>query len=327
MGIIHAKMDSNFKKNIKIGTRKSPLALWQAEDVAKSLKSAGYNTELVLFETIGDVKMDTNIAKIGSKGIFTAELETALRQDSIDIAVHSAKDMPSEDSPELKILAFTERESAHDVLISHQPLQISSENIVRASWQIGTSSTRRVAQLRHWWPNVRTAPMRGNLQTRIRKMKEGQCDALMLAYAGVHRLGLDDMIVMHCPTDTFTPAAGQGSMAIQIAKTMPQSLQNALKNILNHPETELLVAAERFFLSRMNAGCSMPVFINVEVKEGSSICLMRGGVSALDGQKYIAEEIICSKERILQNADILATGILNKGGRTILKEIKERINS
>ena len=180
-------------KKIKIGTRGSKLALWQAYHVRALLEKAGIEAEIVIIDTKGDQILDVSIAKIGSKGVFTQELEDQLLDGRIDIAVHSAKDMQSNLPEGFEIIAFTEREKENDVILSHKGTIEFADTT--KPLLLGTSSTRRVATLRHFYPHVKTVEVRGNLQTRIRKMEEGLCDALLLAYAGVHRMGYDEMIV------------------------------------------------------------------------------------------------------------------------------------
>ncbi len=197
---------------IKIGTRGSKLALWQAYYIENLLQKGGIETEIVIIETKGDKILDRSLSKIGSKGVFTQELEDQLRSGVIDIAVHSAKDLQSELDSDFEIIAFTEREHANDVLVSHNSnLSLTSGE----SFTVGTSSTRRIAMIRHFYPHIKTVDMRGNLQTRLRKLEEGHCDALLLAYAGVHRMEYDDKIAEHLSLDEFTPAVGQGSVAVE----------------------------------------------------------------------------------------------------------------
>ena len=210
---------------IKIGTRKSKLALWQAHHVAGLLENAGVETELVTMETKGDKVLDVSISKIGSKGVFTEELEEKLAQGEVDIAVHSAKDMQSRLPEGFEIIAFSEREKVNDVLVSDREVQLTDSTLT-----IGTSSTRRVAMLRHYYRHIRVVDMRGNLQTRIQKMKDGACDALLLAYAGVHRMGYDDMIRQSISIAEFTPAVGQGCMAIESHLQLDPAKKGAGKN-------------------------------------------------------------------------------------------------
>ncbi|MEY3646229.1 MAG: Hydroxymethylbilane synthase [Bacteroidota bacterium] len=187
------------KNNIRIGTRNSALALWQANHIGRLLEAAGMTYELVAISTIGDKILDRSLSKIGAKGVFTEELEAMLRTGDIDIAQHSAKDLPSTLADDLPLIAFTEREAAHDVVLS---LNSSIRLGQSASLRIGTSSTRRRAFLAHHFPQHDAVEMRGNLQTRLEKLKNGDCDAMLLAFAGVHRMEMESFIVEHLPLDT-----------------------------------------------------------------------------------------------------------------------------
>lgn len=204
---------------IQIGTRKSKLALWQAYYVQDQLHKAGVDTEIITMETKGDKILDTSIAKIGSKGVFTEELEEQLSNGGIDIAVHSAKDMPSVLPDSFELIAFTDREKSEDVLVSHNP-NLTLEDQTKKTI-IGTSSVRRRALLKLYYPHVETVDIRGNLQTRIKKMKDGLCDGIMLAYAGVHRMNMESLIVQKFPVNKFVPPVGQGCVAIEAAGTLP----------------------------------------------------------------------------------------------------------
>ncbi|TAE98921.1 MAG: hydroxymethylbilane synthase, partial [Runella slithyformis] len=223
--------------HIKIGTRGSKLALWQAYYVQEKLENGGLSTEIVLIDTKGDQILDRSLSKIGSKGVFTQELEDQLRDGRIDIAVHSAKDLQSELDNDLELIAFTEREKANDVLVSFKKeSNLNNPTTQISTLTIGTSSTRRVALLKHFYPHVKTVDMRGNLQTRLRKLEEGQCDALLLAYAGVHRMEYDSLITEHLSLSQFTPAVGQGSVAIECCQNMEAAKKARVRALLNHPD-------------------------------------------------------------------------------------------
>ncbi|MDW3196347.1 MAG: hydroxymethylbilane synthase [Cytophagales bacterium] len=301
---------------ISIGTRKSKLALWQAEFVADQLRSAGASVELVTMETKGDKKLDVSISKIGSKGVFTEELEEKLANGEIDIAVHSAKDMQSSLPEGFQIIAFSEREQANDVLISDQSVNLDKEGLV-----VGTSSTRRVATLRHYYPHIKIVDMRGNLQTRIQKMRDGACDALILAYAGVHRMGYHDMIQQHLPLDKFTPAVGQGSVAIEVNQNLAADKIAFVRDTLNHESTEQILRAERSYLRRLDGGCSIPVFGLARHEAGA--IQMSGGIISLDGQQKIDLQQSGNDPEKLGVA--LAEEVLAAGGDQILREIKDSL--
>lgn len=307
--------------HIKIGTRSSRLAVWQAEHIQALLQSGGVSSELLFIETKGDLVLDRSLAKIGSKGLFTQELEDQLREGRIDIAVHSAKDLPSSLPADLEIIAFTEREQANDVLVSRNPdLSLSQATPFR----IGTSSTRRVAMLKHFCPHLTTVDMRGNLQTRIRKLDEGQCDALLLAYAGVHRMGYDNLIVEHLSVDTFTPAVGQGSIAIEIATSLPSQVKKVLVQLINHWPTEACLRAERGFLTRLEGGCSIPSFALARWTEQQTISLS-GGLISLDGSQQLRETFAGPAEEAESLGYSLAECILERGGSEILHAIRQQL--
>lgn len=303
--------------HIKIGTRGSKLALWQAYHVENLLQKGGVTTEIVIIETKGDQILDRSLSKIGSKGVFTQELEDQLRIGGIDIAVHSAKDLQSELDDDFEIIAFTEREHANDVLVSHNTdLSLKSGE----PFVVGTSSTRRIAILKHFYPHINTVDMRGNLQTRLRKLEEGHCDALLLAYAGVHRMGYDDKIAEHLLLDEFTPAVGQGSVAIECAVSLNHNKKEILKELLNHAATESCLLTERAFLKRLQGGCSIPVFGLATLSEGE--ISISGGIVSLNG----AELIRCFAKGSVAFPNELGTSLaeelLNSGGERVLQEIR-----
>ncbi len=287
--------------------------MWQAEHVASLLSAHGVTAEIVGIETKGDKVLDTSIAKIGSKGVFTEELEDLLQSGDIDIAVHSAKDLQSSLDEAFEILAFSEREQTNDVLISNGPIDLSSEKLV-----VGTSSTRRVALFRRFYPNIKLVDMRGNLQTRIEKMTRGDCDALALAFAGVHRMGYGHIIREHL---SFIPAVGQGSLAIECAKALNTSKKDSVRSAVNDDKTEKLLLAERSFLRRLDGGCSIPVF--AEARYIGSQIEIEGGIISLDGRQLIIEKQQGMDPEALGLA--VADIVLQQGGGNILKEIKSQI--
>lgn len=306
--------------HIKIGTRGSRLALWQAYYVQNLLENGGLTTEIVTIETKGDQILDRSLSKIGSKGVFTQELEDQLRDGRIDIAVHSAKDLQSELDDDLELIAFTERERVNDVLVSHNTsLSLGSG----ASFVVGTSSTRRVALLKHFYPHIKTVDMRGNLQTRLRKLEEGQCDAILLAFAGVHRMEYDSLISEHLSLNEFTPAVGQGSVAIECSGEMEKEKREQVRALLNHPDTETCLLAERAFLRRLQGGCSVPVF-GLASLENDTVS-MTGGVVSLDGQQLL-KHTVSGVASSPQNVGIqLAELLLAEGAADILAQIKQNL--
>lgn len=306
-------------RKVKIGTRGSKLALWQAYHVEDLLKKSGLETEIVLIDTKGDQVLDVSISKIGSKGVFTQELEDQLLDGRIDIAVHSAKDMQSTLADEFELIAFTEREKENDILLSHLgKIQLDDPS---RPLTLGTSSTRRIATLRHFYPHVQTVDVRGNLQTRIRKMEEGLCDALLLAYAGVHRMGYDDRIAAELDLDEFTPAVGQGSVAIESAKSLDPVLRQQIILACNHPETEYRLRAERAYLRVLEGGCSIPVFALAKVEK--DLLTLKGGIISLDGRQRISIEVSGEKANAESLGKTLAQLVFAAGGKEILDQIKK----
>lgn len=303
---------------IKIGTRGSKLALWQAYHVEDLLKKAGLNTEIILIDTKGDQVLDVSISKIGSKGVFTQELEDQLLDGRIDIAVHSAKDMQSNLSEEFELIAFTEREKENDIILSiNKDLRVSDSS---KPFILGTSSTRRIATLKHFYPHIRTVDVRGNLQTRIRKMEEGLCDGLLLAYAGVHRMGYDDLIAEYLDLEEFTPAVGQGSVAIEAAKKLDPLLRSQIIQACNHSDTESRLKAERAYLRVLEGGCSIPVFALATIEKDQII--LQGGIVSLDGNQRIKHKV----KGPLSDPEVIGTDlaqlVLETGGKEILEKIK-----
>jgi hydroxymethylbilane synthase len=307
-------------KKIRIGSRKSKLAMWQTYYVQDRLNKDGIDTEIFTMETKGDKILDTSIAKIGSKGVFTEELEEQLASGDIDIAVHSAKDMPSLLPDGFELIAFTDREKAEDVLVSHKPnLRIKDQEKIII---IGTSSVRRRALLRLYYPHVKTVDIRGNLQTRIKKMKDGLCDGIMLAYAGVHRMNLESMIVQSFPVNTFVPPVGQGCIAIEAASTLPTEKRDRIRSCLNNPDSEACLLAERAFLRRLEGGCSIPAF-GLATLDGDTISLSAGLVS-LDGQRNITSNRTGSRSEAEAIGEEMGDYILNSGGKELLAEIRSQ---
>ncbi len=303
---------------IIIGSRKSKLAMWQTYYVQDRLEKAGIATEIITMETKGDKILNTSIAKIGSKGVFTEELEDQLASGQLDIAVHSAKDMPSLLPDGFELIAFTDREKSNDVLVSHkQDIDIAnnSKKII-----IGTSSVRRRALLALHYPHVETVDIRGNLQTRIEKMKEGLCDAILLAYAGVHRMELDSMIVHTFAKEQFIPPVGQGCVAIEAATTLSSTKKEQVRAALNNPESETCLLAERGYLRKLEGGCSIPAFAMATL-EDDKISLTAGLVS-LDGQQNITLTKNGPAQKAAALGMELGSAVLEQGGKEVLAEIR-----
>lgn len=303
-------------KTIKIATRNSKLALWQAEWVKTRLEESGLNAELVTMETIGDKILDKTIAKIGSKGVFTEELEELLAKGEVDIAVHSAKDLSSTLPEGFDIISVGTRASVNDVLISTQDIDPV------LPLRVGTSSTRRIAQLAQHFPHFETVPIRGNLQTRINKMEEGQCEAIVLAKAGVERMGYEELIKYEFSLEQLTPSAGQGSIAIEAFKSIHPTIRKLIKAATNDALAYQRILAERAFLKVMDGGCSIPVFAHCSILDEEF--KLHGGILSLDGSTCIESNEMDPDPLTLGKR--VAETVLGQGGGEILKEIKEQLN-
>ena len=241
-----------------------------------------------------------------------------LRNGEIDIAQHSAKDLPSTLPEDLQLIAFTEREKSHDVLLSLDP---NFKLNTPGAYQIGTSSTRRRAFLGHHFPSLKPVEMRGNLQTRLEKLKNGDCDAMILAYAGVFRMDMSAYITEHLPLDQFIPAVGQGSVAIQCAKTLSRDLQNIIRSACNHEATEICILAERELLSKLDGGCSVPVYGHAQIEK--DVVNLIGGVLSLDGQQKIEFSLVGKNP--IELGQKLADLLIGAGASDLLKEIRRQI--
>jgi hydroxymethylbilane synthase len=257
------------ERHLRIGTRKSRLALVQAEQVRSAViqQYPEWTTELVLITTRGDQFMDMPIAALEGKGVFLKELEEALVNSGIDCAVHSMKDVPNEINPELRIDIVTRREDPHDGLIAHNKLLTE----LPAGSLIGTGSSRRMFQLLSFRPELEVKPVRGNVDTRIRKWQDGQFDALVLAMAGIRRMQLEHLVTEIIPYTTMLPAAGQGALGVEL-RAGDGELQEQLA-FLDDPETHAAVESERAFLTEIGGGCQVPIGVYGEA-QGNGLYLM-----------------------------------------------------
>lgn len=272
-------------KNIRIGTRDSQLAMWQAEWVKSKLELfyPDHVFELVPMKTKGDKILDVPLSKIGDKGLFTKELEQGLLNEELDLAVHSLKDLPTMLPEGLIISTFCEREEPRDVFLSKNGVPL--EELPLGSL-IGTSSLRRKAQLKHYRPDLNFIDLRGNLQTRWRKLQESEMDGIVLAAAGVKRLGWGERITQILPEEMMLSAVGQGSVAIEIVESRSDIVE--LLSPLNDIDTEQAVRAERALMRKLEGGCQVPVGGLAQVVNGKIV--LRGMVASLDGERLIKAE-------------------------------------
>ena len=304
-------------RSLVIGTRGSRLALWQANHVAARLRSAepGITMRLETIKTTGDKILDVPLAQVGGKALFVKEIEEALLEGRVDLAVHSMKDVPTDLPPGLAIVAITEREDPFDVLISRTGRGL--QDLPRGA-RVGTSSLRRQAQLLHYRPDLTIIGLRGNLDTRIRKLHSEGLDAIVLAAAAIKRLGWTDCITEFLPPEVCLPAIGQGALGVE---SREPSLQRIVA-VLDHPETHAAVFAERAFLRRLEGGCQVPFAAHAEV--GGGRILLRGLVASPDGKRILRGERsgVCEESEGLGTA--LAEDLLDRGAGEIIDAVLRR---
>jgi hydroxymethylbilane synthase len=309
---------------LRIGTRGSPLALWQAEHVASRLRVAVPQraVHLETIRTTGDKILDVPLAQIGGKALFLKEIEEALLQGRVDLAVHSMKDVPTDLPAGLLITAITEREDALDCLISRSGVGLAA--LPRGA-RVGTSSLRRQAQLRHHRPDLVVVSLRGNLDTRIRKLATEGLDAILVATAGVKRLGLSDRIAERIAPEILLPPMGQGALGIECREPDTEgrhpSAAEAVR-VLDHPETRTAVLAERAMLRRLEGGCQVPIAAYAEVA-GEAVVL-RGLVASLDGRSIVRGEARGERRDPEAVGHALADDLLRRGGAEILRAVYGR---
>jgi len=304
------------KKTIKIGTRGSQLALWQANWVKSELekRNAGLAVEIIKIKTTGDKILDVPLAKVGGKGLFVKEIEEALLRGDIDLAVHSMKDVPTDLPAELHLSAITEREDPRDALISKDK-RLFNELPERA--KIGTSSLRRQAQLLHIRPDFRIQQLRGNLDTRIKKLTTEGLDAIIVAAAGVRRMGWQDKITEYLSIDDSLPAIGQGALGIE-CRIDDKEINNLLEPF-NHPETSVCVKAERAFLKKLEGGCQVPIAAYGIIKDKN--ISLAGLVASVDGTEMHKEKIEGKVEDAEKIGIELAEKLLSRGADKVLQEV------
>jgi len=302
---------------LRIGTRGSQLALWQANHVKASITRLfpGTAVELTIIKTTGDKIQDVPLAKVGGKGLFVKEIEDALIAGHIDLAVHSMKDMPAALPDGLVIGAVPEREDPRDALITR--IAATFRDLPEAA-RIGTSSLRRGAQLRAVRPDVVIVPLRGNLDTRLRKLETENLDAVILAVAGMKRMGFASRITESLSPDLMLPAVGQGALCIETRADDPRMAPVIAE--LDHPVTRTAVTAERALLARLEGGCQVPIAGHATL-DGSRL-ILKGRVASLDGATLIAAEIAGPGSDAARLGLALAGQLLSQGASAILSELK-----
>ena len=268
---------------LKIGSRGSQLALWQANHVAALLRAKGHTVEIEVIKTTGDKITSVALAKVGTKGMFTKEIEDALHEKRVDLAVHSLKDVPTDLAQEFQLAAIMKREDPRDAFIS---VKFPSLEELPQGAKVGTSSLRRQCQLKSVRPDLEVFPLRGNVDTRLRKLESGEYDAIILAAAGVLRLGLETHVRSRISADVMCPAVGQGALAIEIRRGDQQT--RTLLAFLNDADTHAAIDCERALLGSLGGGCQVPIGAYAE-KRGDRLFL-RAMVGRPDGSEILREQ-------------------------------------
>lgn len=297
---------------LRIGSRGSQLALWQANHIAALLRERGHQTEIEIIKTTGDKILDVALAKVGTKGMFTKEIEEALAEGRVDLAVHSLKDLPTELPQGFEIAAITRRENAQDVFCS---TRYGSMAELPKGARVGTSSLRRQAQLKAIRPDLEIHPLRGNVDTRLRKLAEGEYDAVILAAAGLSRLGKTELVKQVIPKDVICPAAGQGALGIEIragdAATRPYL------TFLDDADARAATTCERALLNTLGGGCQVPIGAAAEVRTGR--LHLDAIVANPDGSKILRESRDGDDPEKLGRE--VGESLLRSGGDAILDEV------
>ena len=307
-------------RTLIIGSRGSELALWQSRWVMSELSRLSPSTkfELIIIKTTGDKILDAPLSKIGDKGLFTKELESALLKQEIDIAVHSLKDVPTEIPEGLSIGAITARADVRDIFISHPGKTYKHFEDVPPGAKIATGSLRRKCQLLSWRPDLEIIDIRGNLNTRFAKLESSDWDGMILASAGVHRLGLEAKITELLSTEKLLPAVGQGALAIEIRDSDRLSLGHIRK--LSSFATEMSTKGERAFLRHLEGGCQVPIGTYGRIED--NVFHLDGLIGSLDGKKIIRGSTHGDPEQSETLGTKLAETLYRTGGKEILEQVR-----
>jgi len=297
---------------LRIGSRGSQLALWQANHISALLRERGHEVELEIIKTTGDKITDVALAKVGTKGMFTKEIEEALAEGRVDLAVHSLKDLPTELSQGFEIAAVTTRENPRDVFCSRKFTSI--EDLPQRA-RVGTSSLRRQAQLKAVRPDLDIHPLRGNVDTRLRKLEAGEYDAIILAAAGLNRLGKTELIRQVIPAETMCPAAGQGALGIEIRAGDSVTRQHLA--FLDNAAARMTTTCERALLNKLGGGCQVPIGAFAEVRNGN--LHLEAIVADPDGSRVLRESREGSDP--VQLGEAVGETLLQRGGDAILEAV------
>ena len=300
---------------LRIGSRGSQLALWQANHIAALLRERGHEVELEIIKTAGDKITDVALAKVGIKGMFTKEIEEALAEGRVDLAVHSLKDLPTEVPAGFEIAAITKREDPRDVFCSRK---FASIDDLPHRARVGTSSLRRQAQLKALRPDLEIYPLRGNVDTRLRKLESGEYDAIILAAAGLNRLGKGELVRQVIPADVMCPAAGQGALAIEIRAGDVATRQHL--SFLDDSTARATTTCERALLSKLCGGCQVPIGALAQARNGH--LHLDAIVAYPDGSKVLRESR--TGDDPLKLGSEVGAALLCHGGDAILEEVYGR---
>jgi hydroxymethylbilane synthase len=305
-------------KHLRIGTRGSVLAKWQAEFVRKQLfQQAGVETEVIIIKTSGDKMQHTSLSEIGGQGIFIKELEQALLDKTIDIAVHSVKDVPTEVRAGLSFPAICQRADVRDCIVSANNATLAT---LRQGARVGTGSLRRQAQLRHVRPDLDVRDLRGNVDTRLRKVESGEYDAVVLAKAGLDRLGAAHRISEILGPEVCLPAVGQGAIGVECRADDAES--NDVLDKLNHPETRAAIVAERTLLAALQGGCQVPLGAWARIERDELV--LEACVCSTDGQQYVRRRLVGSPENPRDLGHRMARVLIESGAQNILQEVSRQ---
>jgi hydroxymethylbilane synthase len=302
---------------LRIGSRGSQLALWQANHISVLLRARGEEVEIEIIHTTGDKITDVSLAKVGTKGMFTKEIEEALAAGRVDLAVHSLKDLPTELPPGFEIAAITEREDPRDAFCSR--LYSAIETLPQRA-RVGTSSLRRQAQLKAIRPDLDIHPLRGNVDTRLRKLEQGEYEAIILAAAGLKRLGKTELIKQIIPPKVMCPAAGQGALAIEIRKGDSATRQHL--EFLDDPAARAATICERALLNRLGGGCQVPIGALAEMRNGK--LHLEAVVADPDGSKVLRESRDGDPNDSEKLGNAVGKTLLSRGGDEILASVYGR---
>ncbi len=297
---------------LRIGSRGSQLALWQANHISDLLRAQGHSVELEIIKTTGDKITDVALAKVGTKGMFTKEIEEALVENRVDLAVHSLKDLPTEVAGDFEIAAITTRENPRDVFCS---VKFGSIEALPQGAMVGTSSLRRQAQLLAIRPDLRIYPLRGNVDTRLRKLEAGEYDAIILAAAGLSRLRKTQLVRQVIPVEVMTPAAGQGALGIEIRNG--DAATRRLITFLDDAAARTTTTCERALLNRLGGGCQVPIGAFAQVQNGR--IRLDALVAHPEGTKVLRETREGDDPVLL--GDEVGETLLRRGGDAILEEV------